>query len=125
MAKETIRKRFDVSVSSSGELVKGDFELDKNVTGITGALLTADLEAKLYHRGTFRLLIGGEEIFPDGYHAKLLMSGLGVDPSNRYHFLNFDPGNGVVRLEVTDNTHPTEAFSAYTVSMYLQLEVER
>lgn len=107
-----------------GQTVKEDFELDKHVTKVRGILLTSDRDDQLYHRATVQILVNGEEVIPDEYHAKLLMSGLGVAPKDRYLPLDLEPGNGIVKVAVSDNENPAIAFSSYTVSVYLETIIE-
>ncbi|MEM0998423.1 MAG: hypothetical protein AAGN35_15290 [Bacteroidota bacterium] len=120
------RRRYDLEAfTSPTQTVKEDFELDKHVTRVRGILLTSDRDDQLYHRATVQILINGEEVIPDEYHAKLLMSGLGVAPKDRYLPLDLEPGNGIVKVAVTDNENPALAFSAYTVSVYLETIIEQ
>ncbi len=120
------RRRYDLDTfTGGGTTVKADFELDKHVTRVKGILLTSDRDDQLYHRATVQVLINGEEVIPDEYHAKLLMSGLGVAPKDRYLPLDLEPGNGIVKVVVADNENPALAFSSYTVSVYLETIIEQ
>jgi hypothetical protein len=121
--KKTFRKRFDLdTIASSGMVAKEDFSLDKHTERVKGILLTADRDDMLYYRGTLQVLINGEEVIPDAYHAKLLMSGLGVAPKDRYFPLDLDPGNGIVKVAYTDTNNPALAHAPYNVSVYLEIE---
>lgn len=118
-----LRKRFDLDpITASGQVAKEDFNLDKDSERVKGILLTSDRDDMLYHRGTVSVLVSGDEVIPDDYHTKLLMSGLGVAPKDRYLPLDVAPGNGVVKVAYTDHDNPVLAFSAYTVSIYLEIE---
>lgn len=122
---KTIRRRYDLSrLNSAGSTTKDDFELDKGTTRVRGLLLTSDRDEMLFYRGTIQIQINGEEVIPDDYHAKLLMSGLGVAPKDRYLPLDVEPGNGKVKITFSDHDHPTQIFDPYTTSLYLETEIE-
>lgn len=119
------RKRFDLDpISAANAAVREEIELDKHAVRLKGIMLTADREDKLYHRGTLSLLVGGEEVFSEDYHARLLMSGLGVAPEDRFLPLDLELGNGLVKVNFKDNDHPTITHQPYTVSVYLELQYD-
>ncbi|MCB9234073.1 MAG: hypothetical protein H6581_20620 [Bacteroidia bacterium] len=119
-----IYKRFDLNVNSSEATVKETFDLDKTIIRITGIKFTADLESKLYYRGTAKVVLGGEEVFPDNYHCRILMAGLAVAPKDRYTPLDHPPGNFQVKVDYFDKNHSSEAFAPYVVHLYLRMETE-
>ena len=120
-----LRKRYDLDpVTTSGQVVREEINLDKDSARVAGILVTANRDDQLYHRGTISVLVSGEEVIPEQYHAKLLMSGLGVAPKDRYLPIDVAPGNGVVKVAYTDNPNPALAFSAYNVSIYLEIETD-
>ena len=122
---KTLRKRFDLpGITFANATAKETYELEKHTTRLTGLLLTADRDDMLFHRGTVQILINGEEVIPDNYHAKLLMSGLGVSPKDRYLPLDLPPGNGIVKVSYQDSDNPSMPFAPYNVSVYLQTEIE-
>ena len=116
-------KRYDLPpVSNALDKVQTEFELDVHAHKVRGILLTADLEDQLYHRAVIGLEINGREILSDDFHAKLLMSGLGVAPAARYFPLDHEAGNGTVRIRMVDRDHPSLAHQPYVVSVYLETE---
>ena len=119
---EILRKRFDVIVSNSGDEVKETRDLDKDTTRIRGILLMSDRDDLLFHRATAGINIGGREVFPPDYHARLLMSGLAVRPDARYFPLDLEPGNFKLNVHLTDYDNPVAPFGSYRVSVYLELE---
>lgn len=119
-----IRKSFTLTVSSADSTFKETFDIDKNVSRITGLLFTANLDAKLFYRASCGVYLSGEEVFPDDYQCKLLMNGLGVPAKERYFPIDFSPGNYQVKIHITDSSHPTEIFTAYDVTMYLEMETQ-
>lgn len=120
---KTLRRRIDLPpIATSGQTVREEYEIDKHATAITGILVTADRDDLVFHRGNIAVMISGEEVIPTSYHAKLLMSGLGVAPCKRYFPTDLAPGNGMVKIEYTDTVNPTVAFSPYHVSFYIQYQ---
>ena len=123
--KQIIKKRYDLLVSQSGAIVREQFELDKNVSKVNAILLTSDKEEQLYNRGSQKIEINGQEIFPEKYESKLLMSGINVSPNDRYYKIeNTSVGNRIMKVEFTDAQDSRSSFSAYRVSVYLELETE-
>jgi hypothetical protein len=124
-----IRKRFDLLIPQPNTTVSQTFELEKSILAIKGLLLTASRDDFMYVNGSQRIEINGEEIFPEGYESKLLMSGVNVQPNKRYYDLgNMLPGNGRIKIEYTDTspdaTPPYDPSLAYRVSLYLDCEME-
>ena len=121
----TLRRRIDLPpLTTSGESVRESYEIDKYASRITGLLVTADRDDLMYHRGNISVTINGEEVIPEDYHAKLLMSGLGVAPAARYFPTDLAPGNGMVKISYTDRDNPSAPFFPYQVSFYLQFDSE-
>lgn len=119
-----IKKRFDIEVTESGAVHSKTFELDKNITLVYGLLFTSDRDDLLYYRGSGKVEINRQEIFPEGYETKLLMTGLNVSPNERFYDLGgMQPGNGKVKVEYKDNVENRLGFSNYRVSIYLDCEV--
>lgn len=99
------------------------FELDKNITFIKGILLTADKEDMLYYRGSQKIEVNKQEVFPEEYESKLLMTGINISPNQRYYNTgNLPVGNGIVKVEYKDRNDTRLAFEAYRISIYLDCE---
>ncbi len=123
--KQIIKKRFDIVVKDARANVKEQFELDKNVTRITGILLTSDREDLLYHRGSQKIEINNEEIVPERYESKLLISGMNVSPNERFYKINNTAtGNRILKVDYTDADDGRTSFSSYRVSIYVECEIE-
>ncbi|MBI3133637.1 MAG: hypothetical protein HYZ14_03080 [Bacteroidetes bacterium] len=115
----TLKERFDILVSTAGEVKKGEFELDKNADRLFGIAVTSDNDGHLYYRGSQKIQINDQELFPEDFESKLLMSGLGVAPNSRVVKIGFiSTGNGKVEVWFKDTAHPSAPFSAYRVSFY-------
>ena len=120
-----VKKRFDILINAPSASYTQTFELDKTITKVKGLLFTSDRDDLMYYRGSQRVEINKEEIFPLEYETKLLMSGLNVSPNDRYYDLGgIPPGNGHVKIEYKDANYDGAAFVAYRVSLYLDCETE-
>ncbi len=119
-----VKKRFDINVTQANTLHSKTFELDKNIVSIHSLLFTSDREDLLYYRGSNKVEINRQEIFPENYETKLLMAGLNVSPNDRYYNLGgIEPGNGKVKIDYRDTDTIVIAFEAYRVSLYLDCEI--
>lgn len=119
-----IKKRFDINVTEENAVHSKTFDLDKNIIALHGILFTSDRDDLLYYRGTGKVEINREEIFPEGYETKLVMTGLNVSPNDRYYHLGgIPPGNGKLKVEFKDNPEERLLFSNYRVSVYLDCEI--
>lgn len=120
-----IKKRYDIDVTAANELHTKTFELDKTVEKIHGILFASDRDDLMYYRGSGKIEINSEEIFPEGYETKLLMSGLNVSPNDRYYNLGgVPPGNFKVKVEYRDMPDTRLLFTPYRVSIYLDVETK-
>ncbi len=119
-----IKKRFDIEITEDNTVHSKTFELDKNITLVHGILFTSDRDDLLYYRGSNKIEINRQEIFPEGYETKLLMTGLNVSPNDRFYNLGgIPPGNGKLKVDFKDNTEERLGFSYYRVSIYLDCEI--
>ena len=118
---QTGKKRFDISVTEPDKIFSKSFELDKNIVSVKGILFTSDKDDLLYYRGSQKVEINKEEIFPENYESKLLLSGINVSPNNRYYDLGSQPaGNGTIKVEYKDTDDTRAAFVPYRVSLYVE-----
>lgn len=120
-----VKKRYDLQVNAAGTLTTQIFELDKTVEKVHGILFASDRDDLTYYRGSAKVEINSEEIFPEGYETKLLMSGLNVSPNDRFYNLGgVLPGNFKVKVEYKDTADSRLAFVSYRVSIYLDVEIK-
>jgi hypothetical protein len=118
---QTVKKRFDILVTEPNKIFSKTFELDKNIVSVTGILFTSDKDDLLYYRGSQKVEINKEEIFPENYESKLLLSGINVSPDNRYYDLGNQPaGNGTIKVEYKDTEDSRAGFVPYRVSLYVE-----
>jgi hypothetical protein len=120
-----VKKRYDIDVSAANALHTKTFELDKTVEKVHGVLFSSDRDDLTYYRGSAKVEINSDEIFPEGYETKLLMSGLNVSPNDRYYNLGgVPPGNFKVKVEYKDTADARLQFVPYRVSIYLDVEIK-
>lgn len=114
-----IKERYDLEITTAGEVTKGRFELDHNVGELYGVALTTDSEEHLYYRGSQKMQLNDSELFPEGFESRLLMSGLNVSPNQRMVKVGaIQRGNGLVEIWYKDTDHPKASFAPYRVTFY-------
>lgn len=114
-----IKERFDIQITVANETKKGRFELDKNAGQLFGVGVTSDSEEHLYYRGSQKIQLNDQELFPEDFESKLLMSGLNVSPNQRMIKVGaIDLGNGLVEVWFKDTNHPKASFTPYRVTFY-------
>lgn len=120
-----VKRRYDIDVTAANALHTKTFELDKTVQKVHGILFSSDRDDLTYYRGSGKVEINSDEIFPEGYETKLLMSGLNVSPNDRYYNLGgVPPGNFKVKVEYKDTADARLQFVPYRVSIYLDVEIK-
>ena len=120
-----VKKRYDIDVTAANAVHTKTFELDKTVEKVHGLLFTSDRDDLMYYRGSGKVEINSDEIFPEGYESKLLMCGLNVSPNERYYNLGgVLPGNFKVKVEYKDTADARLQFVQYRVSIYLDVEIK-
>lgn len=118
-------KEFDVTVSAEGETVKKTFEVDKSVKNVQFVSIVSNRPDLVYYRGSLRLEINKEEIFPEGFSACRLVSSPNVKPDERRWPLGeFPSGNGLIKIEYTDAPDGRTVFAPYIVTLCVDGERE-
>jgi len=110
---------FDLQVDTAGESFKKTFDLDAHTNTVIGVNITSDYDNLMFYRGSLRLSINDLEVLPEGFEAKLLMTGLNVSPNERYLYLNRESGNNRIELRYQDTAHTNTNFSPYRVTLYI------
>lgn len=129
MEKQTreIRKTFSFQVDEADKLYTPvKWELPKKTAFVKGLQLTSDFPNKLYYRGSQRIEIGGDELFPEGFDSKILISSISVAPRERFFNLGeVQPGDLSVKVRYEDKDHERAVLgNGYQVSVVLLLEEE-
>ena len=120
-----LKERFDIIVDAPNKTVKGEWELDRNADVLFGVAITSDNEEMVYYRGTQKMQVNDQELFPEEFESKLLMSGLGVSPNHRMVKIGkVDTGNNRVEVWYTDQDHPKTRFIPYRVTFYFFSDVD-
>jgi len=125
MEKRLVDKVFSFLVEAEGASVSKKFDLDKNVKIVRGVMLSSNRPKLLFYRGSQKLEISGDEIFPEDFESKILMSGLSVPPDQKYRSLGNGviAGNGELKIQYKDTANPNAPFEAYRVIINLQCEM--
>lgn len=125
MERKEIYKQFSFIVETAGISYNKKFELDKNIRLIRGIQMTSDKPYLLYYRGSQRIEISGDELFPEYYESKLLMSGISVPPDERWVNLGNGAlsGSGEVKILYKDLNLPS-TFEAYKVTIVFKCELK-
>jgi hypothetical protein len=120
-----VNKRFSFSVDAGNASYAKKFDLDKNIKRVRGLNLSSDKPDQLFYRGSQKIELSGEELFPEDWEAKLLMSGLSVAPDQKFKDLGDAvlAGNGELKIGFKDENNPAAAFSAYKVNINLLCEI--
>lgn len=115
-----IKERFDLQITDVDQVTKGEFEIDRNANFIQGILLTSDQDDLLFYRGSQKIQINDQELFPENFESRLLMSGLNVEPDSRAITLgNIESGNARLEIWYKDSNHLRTRFQPYRVSIYV------
>jgi hypothetical protein len=118
-------KEYDITISADGETVKKTFEVDKSVKTVKGVMLLSNRPDLVFYRGSLRLEINKEEIFPEGYSASRLLSSPNVKPNDRIYAIGeHEVSNGLIKIEYTDAADGRTVFAAHTVTLCVEGERE-
>ncbi len=119
-----VYKRFDFMVSTEGDKYSQTFELDVDIVAIHGVMVNSDRDDLIYYRGSLKLDINRDEIFPEGFQTKLLMAGAAVSPNDRfYRFLKTDLGDHRIKVDYVDGAGLVP-FTAYRFIIYFDCEIK-
>ncbi len=122
--KNIVKKRFDINVTEPSKIFSKTFELDKTIAVVKGILFTSDKDDLLFYRGSQKIEINKQEIFPEDYETKLLMTGINVSPNHRFYEVgDVAVGNGAVKVEYKDTADGRTYFEPYRISIYLKCEL--
>lgn len=126
MEKRLIDKTFTFLVEAEGQPVNKKFDLDKNVKLVHGIAISSDRPNLLFYRGSQRIELSGDELFPEDYESKMFMSGMAVAPDDKYKSLGNGvvAGNGELKIQFKDSTNPQAPFAAYKVIITLLCEMK-
>jgi hypothetical protein len=126
MEKRLADKIYTFLVDAEGQPVSKKFDLDKNVKVVHGIVMSSDKPNLLFYRGSQRIELSGEELYPEDFESKMFMSGLAVPPDQKYKSLGNGvvAGNGELKIQFKDTHNPHAPFSAYKVIIGLLCEMK-
>lgn len=126
MEKRLVDKTFTFLVEDEGQPVNKKFDLDKNVKVVHGIAISSDRPNLLFYRGSQRIELSGDELFPEDYESKMFMSGMAVAPDSKYKSLGSGvvAGNGELKIQFKDAHNPNAAFAPYKVMVTLLCEMK-
>lgn len=114
-----IKERFDIQITGENRTFKAEFQLDKNAKFLLGIAVTSDRDDMLFYRGSQKIQVNDQELFPENFESRLLMSGLNVPPDNRMITLDEIPtGSGRFEILFRDTESSVIEFNEYRVSFY-------
>jgi hypothetical protein len=120
-----VDKVFTFLVEVEGQPMSKKFDLDKNVKIVLGMMMSSDNPKLLFYRGSQRIELSGEELYPEDFESKMFMSGWGVAPNDRYKSFGNGvvAGNGELKIQFKDTANASAPFAPYKVSVILQCEM--
>jgi len=123
---DIIKERFDMLIDRPNATIKGEFELDRNACFLYGVAVTTDSDEKLYYRGSQKIQVNDQELFPDRFESKMLLSSTSTPPNQRMAKVGMvEKGNGRIDIWFTDEDHPLASFTPYRVSFYFFSKVKK
>jgi hypothetical protein len=125
MERKTVQRRYSFTVDNPAQTYPKKFDLDKNVKLVKKLLLSSSKPNLLFYRGSQKIEISGEELYPEDFESRLLMSGISVAPDEKFADLGDAvlAGNGEVKVTYKDVENSLAPFEAYEVSLYLICEL--
>ena len=126
MENRLVDKIFTFLVDAEGQPVNKKFDLDKNVKVVHGIAISSDRPNLLFYRGSQRIELSGDELFPEDYESKMFMSGMAVAPDDKYKTLGNGvvAGNGELKIQFKDSENVNAPFAAYKVIITLLCEMK-
>jgi hypothetical protein len=126
MEKRLVDKIFTFLTEDEGQSVNKKFDLDKNVKVVRGIAISSDRPNLLFYRGSQRIELSGDELYPEDYESKMFMSGMAVAPDNKYKSLGNGvvAGNGELKIQYKDSHNANAPFEAYKVIITLLCEMK-
>jgi hypothetical protein len=88
--------------------------------------MSSDRPNLLFYRGSQRIELSGEELFPEDFESKMFMSGMAVAPDKKYKSLGNGviAGNGELKIQYKDTVNPNAPFASYKVIINLLCEMK-
>lgn len=126
MDKRLVDKIYMFLVTEGEQMVSKKFDLDKNVRLVHGLRMSSDKPNYLFYRGSQRIELSGEELYPEDFESKMFMSGMSVAPDEKYRTVGDGvvSGNGELKIQYKDTHNPNTPFEPYKVIIGLLCEMK-
>lgn len=109
-------------IPDPGHVKNEDISLSFPNATLTGIQLSGDNRVAVLRRGTLRMELNGQEVFPEGFPAESLLSGVQVAPDDRYYTLDLPVGSGNLKFRYIDVDNPLTPHTPYTPKINLRFE---
>jgi hypothetical protein len=122
----TVYKRYSFLVDTANQSYNKKFDLDKNIALVHSVQVTSDHPELIYYRGTQKIEINGDEIFPEDYDSRLLLSGISVAADERFVSLGTGAiaGNGEIKVLYKDADNSSAVFQSYQFILVCKCELK-
>jgi len=118
-------KWIDVQVTAANQKFTEQIELEKTVLSIRGLALSSIRNDLMYFRGSQRVEINRDEIFPEGYQSQMLMTGTNVPLNDKYYKTgDMKPGNGIIKMDYQDTDDGRTVFTPYSVRLNIECLID-
>jgi hypothetical protein len=102
-----------------------DFTLsDTNIEKVLKISVTCDIAVQGFYRTTFGFKVGGEEVLPENYELRNMMTGIECPPEERMMSIDRKAGNNTVSVNLRDADHSEAPFTPYVVRVYALCELK-
>jgi len=109
------------NVAEANEQVTVNVNTDKLYKNITGLVLTLPYNVLPADRAEIQLVINDQEIFPENFEAKLIVSDLSIPVNERLYKIEEEADGSTVKIKYKDGGMPDMQYP-YEVRLYLKLE---
>jgi len=119
---------YTIPVTAANQSYPMKFDLDKNIKVLWALRISADQPQLLFYRGTQRIELSGDELYPDGTESKVFMSGINTPPDDKWRSIEegagLPTGNEELKVIYVDADNPKAVFAPYNVYITLKCEID-
>lgn len=102
-----------------------DFSLpDTNIEKVLKIGVTCDIVAQGFYRTNFGFKVGGEDVLPENYELRNLLTGIECPIEERMISIVRKAGNNTISVNVRDIDHTEAPFAPYVVRVYALCELK-
>ena len=119
-----VYKRFAFTIDTANTSYTKKFDLDKTIEVVKRLQITSNRPDLLIARGSQRIEINREEIFPEDFESRALFNSVNVQADDRYYEIgDVAAGNGEVKILFKDTDNPAASFTPYVFVLLLACEL--